>query len=270
MTSMDRSAGEDQLGPGTLNVFAAGSQQASIESLAAEWRRRRPLAVAVSYANARDLAQRIVDGEPADVFASASPEHPAALHARGLLDEPRPFATNRLVVAVRSDSDARDARVLAQSGSRVVIEVQGVPLGDYTRILVERLEELFGRGFARAVSGNVVSEEQTVGAVIDRLCSGQADVAVLYSTDVPPISGDVRAIEVPSGAAVQGTYVIATVRAGRQPDAANAWVDLIQGPMGEQVLRAAGFGPPHDVPSRSTTKTSVSSGPITPPAPRLP
>jgi ABC-type molybdate transport system substrate-binding protein len=42
-----------------LHVLAAGSLRAPFDALAAEWRHRSPLAVAVSYANARDLAGRI-------------------------------------------------------------------------------------------------------------------------------------------------------------------------------------------------------------------
>ena len=93
-------------------------------------------AVRVDYANARDLAERIVGGEEVDVFASASPDHPRGLRAAGLVGEPSTFASNSLVVAVPEGSDARDYRVLGEPGRRVVIEVEGIPLGDYTRELL--------------------------------------------------------------------------------------------------------------------------------------
>jgi len=225
----------------SLNVLAAGSLQAPFDALAERWRARGEIPVVLSYANARDLAARVVAGEPADVFASASPDHPQLLHARGLLDAPRAFATNRLVVAVPAGSDARDTGILAATGTRAVIEVEGIPLGDYTRTLLGRLDDVLGRGFARAALRNVVCEEQTVAAVAERLQRGEADAAVLYNTDVRASQGRLRAIEIPPAAAVRGTYVIATVRAARHPAAARAWLDLTLGSAGRDVLAAAGF-----------------------------
>ncbi|PZS10535.1 MAG: molybdate ABC transporter substrate-binding protein [Solirubrobacterales bacterium] len=228
----------------TLHVLAAGSLRMPFEELAGDWRERTTVPLCISYDNARELARRIEAGERADVFASASPEHPAALHARGLVDEPHPFATNRLVVSVPFRSDAHDAGILAEPGCRVAIETEGIPLGDYTRTLLERLEQLRGQGFAAAVMANVVSQERTVAAVIARLDSGEADAAVLYNTDVIATDGRLRAIEVPPDAWVHGTYVIATVCAAAQPHAADAWLTLIHGQIGRVILGAAGFGVP--------------------------
>ncbi len=224
-----------------LSVLAAGSLRAPFNSLAAHWRARDPLPVTVSYDNARELAARIAAGDPADVFASASPRGPAELHARELVEAPRPFASNRLVVAVPSGSRASDASALAAPGCRVVIEAEGIPLGDYTRTLLGRLGGRFGAGFAAAALANVVREELTVGAVADRLLTGDADAAILYNTDVTASDGRLRAIEVPMGAEVRGTYVIATVCAARQPQAAREWVELVCGPVGRRALLRAGF-----------------------------
>jgi molybdate transport system substrate-binding protein len=225
--------------PRRLRVFAAGSLRAPFDALAAAWAQGSAVAVEVTYDNARELARRIEAGEPADVFASASPADPAALHAAGLVDEPRPFATNRLVVAVPAASDARDARTLAQPGARVVIEVEGIPLGDYTRSLLTQLDRCFGAGFAQQVLANVVTQEQTVTAVVERLTRGEADGAVLYDTDVVASAGRLRALAVP--VAVRGTYVVATVRSAHE--AAAAWLSMLEGPTGRSVLRAAGFDP---------------------------
>jgi molybdate transport system substrate-binding protein len=223
-------------------VLAAGSLRAPFDALAQEWRGRTSAPVSISYDNARELARRIEQGERADVFASASPEHPAALHASGMLEEPRSFATNRLVVAVPAASDARGAGILAQPGVRVVIEIAGIPLGDYTRMLLARLEQIHGDGFTAAAMRNVERQERTVSAVVQRLESGQADAAVLYDTDVIATDGRLRAIALPAAASVRGTYVIAAVRAARQPEAASEWLALVYSGVGRAILGAAGFG----------------------------
>jgi molybdate transport system substrate-binding protein len=201
-------------------------------------------AVRVDYANARDLAERIVGGEEVDVFASASPDHPRELRAAGLVGEPSTFASNSLVVAVPVGSDARDYRVLGEPGRRVVIEVGGIPLGDYTRELLARVESIAGRGFGEAVLGNVVFEAQTVFEVGDALVDGRADAGVLYATDVAARGGRLRAIELPGEAKVGVTCVACVVSASRRPAEAAGWIEELVAARGQAILREAGFGPP--------------------------
>lgn len=223
-------------GRGMLRVLAAGSLRPAFGLLAAA----APCSLRLQYANARDLAERIAAGEPADVFASASPAHPYALHAAGLVGPPRPFATNRLVVAVPAASAARDFTVLGEPGVRVVVEVEGIPLGDYTRALLARLD---ARLAARACA-NVVDEVLTVDVVADRLLAGDADAAVLYATDVAARPGQLRAIEVPRGAAIDVTCVACAVNAAARPRAAAAWVEGLTSAPAQALFERSGFGAP--------------------------
>jgi molybdate transport system substrate-binding protein len=198
----------------------------------------------IDYANARDLAERIVGGEEVDVFASASPDHPRELRAGGLVGEPVAFASNSLVVAVPSRSEASSYEILSEPGTRVVIEVAGIPLGDYTRELLARVDELRGPGFSSGVFANVVMEVQTVFEVADALIGGAADAAVLYATDVAARSGRLRAVELPVEAAVVVTCVACVVASSGRASEAEAWVGDLVGGAGQIVLGEAGFGPP--------------------------
>jgi molybdate transport system substrate-binding protein len=223
-----------------LRVFAAGSLRPAFEVLA----ERSPCTLRLEYANARDLARRIAAAEPADVFASASPEHPRALHAAGLVDEPRAFATNRLVVAVPAASARGDVSVLAEPGTRVVIEIAGIPLGDYTRELLARLDEA-APGFSARVLENVVAQAQTVDEVAALLLAGEADAAVLYATDVAARAERLRALELPREVEVAVTCVACVVTVSERRATAGAWVDgLTASPAVRDVMRRAGFGPP--------------------------
>ena len=225
-----------ELGP--LRVFAAGSLRPAFERLAAV----APGTLDLEYANARDLAQRIAAGERTDVFASASPAHPRGLHEAGLVGPPLSFAANRLVVAVPAASPAQDVAVLAEPGVRVVVEVEGIPLGDYTRAMLSRLDEIVGEGFAARTFANVVDEMQTVDVVAERLLTGDADAAVLYATDVAARPGRLRAIEVPRAAAVDSrawpvSSGDSTARGGR------CLVQALTYPPARGVLQRGGFVP---------------------------
>ena len=223
-----------------LRVFAAGSLRPAFDAIAAA----APGTLHIDYDNARNLAERIQAEEPVDVFASASPDHPRMLHEAGLVGEPRPFATNRLVVAVPATSAVADFSVLADPATRVVIEVEGIPLGDYTRTLLARLDELVDDGFSARTFANVVDEVQTVDVVATRLLDGDGDAAVLYATDVAARPGQLRAIELPPSAAVAATYVACVVTSSARPGAANAWVDALTDAPARAVLRRAGFAAP--------------------------
>lgn len=225
---------------GRPQIYAAGSLRPAFDVLAAA----TPGGLRLQYANARDLADRIVAGERPDVFASASAEHPRALYEAGLVGEPRPFASNRLVVAVPTASSARDAAELARPGVRVVIEVEGIPLGDYTRELLALLDEHAGAGFADRVLINVVAQEQTVDVVANRLLAGEADAAVLYATDVAARRDVLRAIEMPAGVAVTVTCFASVVNGAPAPAVGQAWLEGLSAAPAAAILRRAGFGPP--------------------------
>jgi len=222
-----------------LRIFAAGSLRPAFDRLADA----SPGSLRITYANARDLAQRIAAGERADVFASASEEHPYGLHEVGLVSAPRAFAANRLVVAVVAASPAEDTDVLAAAGTRLVIEVAGIPLGDYTRTLLARLEAIAGAGFAARALANVVAEEQVVDDVAARLLAGDADAGVLYATDVAARAPQLRAIEVPAAAGVAATYAACVTTHSDDPARATAWVDGLTTSPALDVMRDAGFAP---------------------------
>jgi len=215
----------------SATVFAASSLTEVFQRIAPRDR--------FSFAGSDQLAAQIQEGAPADVFAAASPKYPDALHDDGLVATPRPFATNSLVVVVPSDNPAGITRVadLAKSGVRVVVGAEGVPLGDYTRDVLERL----GR---EDVLGNVVSNEEDAKSVIAKIVSGDADAAFVYVTDAKAAGGDVRTIAIPESAEPTATYEIATVANAPHPVAARRFVRLVLSARGRAALEAAGFGLP--------------------------
>lgn len=78
-----------------LRVFAAGSLRAAFDALAEHW----PGLVEIRYANAGVLAEAIVAGELADVFASASPHEPERLAGLGIAVPGLPFTVSTSVTA---------------------------------------------------------------------------------------------------------------------------------------------------------------------------
>ena len=214
-----------------LTVFAAASLTEVFERIDPDAR--------FNFAGSDELAAQLEEGAKADVYAAASPKYPAQLFGAGLVERPRVFATNRLVVIVPRDNPARIRRVqdLARPGTKLVVGAPGVPIGDYTREVLERLGQT-------AVLARVVSEEDDVRGVVGKVALGEADAGFAYATDVRAAADDVRALELPRAAQAEVRYPVALVRATSRRDDAERFVARLLGPDGRRVLREAGFGLP--------------------------
>lgn len=214
-----------------LTVYAAASLTEVFQELSPD--------VRFSFAGSDELATQIREGAPADVFAAASPRYPDELFREKLVEEPVAFATNRLVLVVPADNPAGIESVddLRKDGVRLVVGAQGVPVGDYTRTVLEDMS-------ATDVLENVVSNEEDVKGVLGKVVAGEADAGFVYVTDTNAAGEDLRAIELPEEAQAGVLYPIAVVSDTERRDLAEAFVALVLSPEGQQALEDAGFGLP--------------------------
>lgn len=216
---------------GRLTVYAASSLTGVFEELAPEHR--------YNFAGSDELATQIREGAKADVYAAASPRYPDELFDEGLVERPQAFATNELVLIVpkQSPGDVHDVRDLLRDGLKVVVGAEGVPVGDYTRTVLERLE-------LTDVLDSVVSEEENVKGVLAKVALGEADAGFVYKTDALAADDEVRTIGLPPQAQPVIRYPIAVVADSARKREARAFVELLRGPEGKRALERAGFGRP--------------------------
>lgn len=227
--------GDDDGGGGSglegVTVFGAASLTEVFQELAPD--------VTFNFAGSDELATQIREGAPADVYAAASPRYPDELFEEGLIEEPQIFATNQLVLIVPADNPAGIESVedLPKDGVKLVVGAAGVPIGDYTRTVLENM------GMTDVLE-NVVSNEEDVKGVVGKITSGAADAGFVYVTDATAAGDDVEAIELPEDAQAVVEYPIAVVADSENTEAAQEFVDLILGEDGQEALVDAGFGPP--------------------------
>jgi molybdate transport system substrate-binding protein len=219
--------GEDR----ELTVYAAASLTEVFQELDADAR--------FNFAGSDELATQIREGAPADVYAAASPRYPDELFAEELVEEPVIFATNRLVLIVPSDNPAgiESAADLNEEGTKLLIGAEGVPVGDYTRTVLENMG-------ATSVLDNVVSNEDDVKGVVGKVAAGEADAGFVYVTDYNAARDELGAIELPDDAQAVVEYPIAVVAGTENREAAAAFVELVLGDEGRRALEDAGFGVP--------------------------
>jgi molybdate transport system substrate-binding protein len=220
-----------------LVVFAAASLEPAFEEYAGRF---HDADVTYSFAGSDDLAAQIRQGVVPDVYAAANTDLPKQLAKEGLLQEPRVFATNRLVVGVPEGSDIDDVTDLAGPGRSIAIGEEGVPVGDYTRQVLDSL----GPGESKAILANVDSEEPDVGGIVAKVTQGAVDAGFMYRSDVEASSGRLEAVELPRSASPDVEYGIAVARDAEQPELGQRFVDGVRVGAGQRILRASGFGPP--------------------------
>jgi molybdate transport system substrate-binding protein len=213
-----------------LVVFAASSLTDVFQELAPD--------ATFNFAGSNALATQIREGAPADVYAAASPRYPEELAAAGFVERPEPFATNRLVVIVPAGNPAGIESVddLGAPGVRLVVGAEGVPIGDYTRTVLDSLGKT-------DVLDNVVSNEDDVRGVLGKVVMGEADAGFVYVTDARPVSDQVTVVRIPAWAQPRVRYEIAVVARSSNKAAARAWVDALLSNRGRTALKNAGFLP---------------------------
>jgi molybdate transport system substrate-binding protein len=193
-----------------------------------------------SFAGSDQLTLQIRQGAPVDVFAAASPKYAQLLYRDGLVLKPVAFATNRLIVIVpRSNSvGIHSVYDLRRAGVKVVIGDRTVPIGTYTRQILDTL------GITADVTKNVVSEETDVKGIVTKVALGEADAGFVYRTDAKPVASRTRAIALPNWAQPAIRYEVAVVKASSHRTAARAFVKKMISKRGRLLLAAAGFGLP--------------------------
>src|SRR5689334_1027717 len=194
---------------GGVIVSAAASLKGALTDYGASF---KPGPVRLSFAGSDELAAQIQQGVKPDVFASANTKLPEQLYAKGLVEKPRVFAGNRLVLAVPAGSPIKSVADAAKSGTTVAIGSASVPIGAYTHQVLGAL----GHDGAR-ILGNVRSEEPDVKGVVGKLTQGAVDAGFVYITDVDATHGQLRAIELPRKTSPTVAYGIAVVKGAKHP-----------------------------------------------------
>jgi molybdate transport system substrate-binding protein len=221
-----------------LTVSAAASLKAAFT----EYGKQFPDAdVRFSFAGSDELAAQIEQGVKPDVYAAANTKLPDELYSKALVEKPTVFAGNELVLAVPADGDkVSSLDDLTKEGVKIAIGQEDVPVGSYTRTVLDKLPAKQ----SEAILANVRSEEPDVAGITGKLTQGAVDAGFLYASDVAATDGAVKAIDLPDDLQPEVAYGAAVVKGAKQPQLAQQFIDGLLDGAGAQALDDAGFLPP--------------------------
>ena len=233
--------GGDAAEPSASKPELIVSAAASLKTAVTDYGRAFDAAtVRTSFAGSDELAAQIRQGVKPDVFASANTKLPDQLYDEGLVEKPVVFAANQLVLAVPSDGTVTSLDDLAKPGTTIAMGSESVPVGAYTRKVLDGLPA----DQKKAILANVRSNEPDVGGVVGKIATGAVDAGFVYATDVRAAGGKLQAIVLPAELKPQVAYGVAVVKGAKHPEQARKFVDGLLHGAGSTALHDAGFLPP--------------------------
>lgn len=237
-----------------LQLYAAGSLKAALSDVAADYEKTYGGTVATTFGASGLLRERIEQGAPAQVFASANMKHPETLAKAGRGGPVALFARNRLCALARPGLAVDSAGlldVLLDPAVRLGPSTpRADPSGDYAWALFARAETL--QAGARAAleakalqltggpdSAKAPEGRNTYAWVME---SGQADLFLTYCTNAVLAHAEVpglQVVAVPAPLAVGADYGL-IVLDGAPPEAWRLALHILS-PAGQAILARYGF-----------------------------
>ena len=240
-----------------VQVYAAGSLRDALTEIARDHEARTGQKVVLTFAASGLLRERIEQGAPAQVFASADTKHPQRLANQGQWQAPVVFTRNTLCAlaqgAVAVTSDTLLSTMLQPQVRLGISTPKADPAGDYAWALFQKADALQAGATARletkalqltggAQSAQAPAGRNTYAWVMEQ---NRADVFLTYCTNAVAARAEVPSLQVvavPEALQVGAAYGL-TVRAGA-PAQAQAFAQAVLQPPAQAVLRRLGFAAP--------------------------
>lgn len=194
----------------------------------------RDVDVVLNLGSSSALREQILEGAPADVFASANTSNMDQVADAGELSgEAEIFVTNSLQIAVPTGNPAGVTGLedFAREELLIGLCVEDVPCGDFGRQALDNA----------GVTPSIDTNEPDVRALLTKIEAGELDAGITYVTDVLSTSGTVEGLEIPAEVNVVAEYPIATLAGAPNPVTATAWMEFVLSDEGQAILTSYGF-----------------------------
>jgi len=221
-----------------LLVSAAASLTDAFGEVESAFEEENPdVDVVLNLGSSSALREQVLEGAPADVFASANTSNMDQVAQAGELSgEAEIFVTNSLQIAVPTGNPAGVTGLedFAREELLTGLCAEDVPCGDFGRQALENA----------GISPSIDTNEPDVRALLTKIEAGELDAGITYVTDVLSSSGTIEGIEIPAEVNVVAEYPIATLAGAPNADAAAAWVEFVLSDEGQAILTSYGFTSP--------------------------
>jgi molybdate transport system substrate-binding protein len=237
----------------TVLVYAAGSLRPAFTEIGRNFEADAGTSVQFEFGASGLLKDRIVAGEPAQVFASANTEHPQELLKTGKAQSVAVFARNQLCALVAPTVPADVDLLAAMLNPTVKLGTstpKADPSGDYAWEVFRKADAIKPGSFnalsrkALQLTGGPHSAtpppDRTVYGML--VAENKADIFLTYCTNATLAMKEqpqLRVLDLPPALAVGAEYGVAVMSGA--PASASQFVDFLRGTKGQSILRKFGF-----------------------------
>jgi molybdenum ABC transporter molybdate-binding protein len=199
-----------------------------------------------TYAGTQILRTQIEHGAKADLFLSADLSHIQAVKNEGFIADFKPVSKGHLVIVVQKNNplSIHSVQDLGTKPLKMIIGVDSVPIGKYTRKVFENASHDYGVNFSKNVMSHVVSMETNVKQVLQKVAMGEADAGLVYRTDVTKSFADkVQIIDIDKKYNVESTNYISVLKNASHLKMANEVMKFMLSSEGQSLFRKYGYDP---------------------------
>ena len=228
----------DSSSTGAITVFATASLTDAFTEIGEVFEAVNPdIRVTLNFAGSSALAAQIIEGAPADVFASADVASMTRLSdADSTASEPVVFTTNlaQIIVGRGNPEGITGVADLVDPDLIVISCAPEVPCGRYAQQILDNA----------GVAVTFRSLEENVRAVVSKVTPGEADAGIVYVTDVISAGDRAVGVDIPADINVVAEYPVAVTTESTNPDGAQRFIDFVLSEDGQAVLTSYGFVAP--------------------------
>jgi molybdate transport system substrate-binding protein len=221
---------------GSINVSAASSLTPAFTLIGAKFHKAYPhTTVTFNFGSSTTLATQILNGAPADVFASADLTDMDLLVSAGdVRVAPKIFVRNTMEIAVKPGNHGHITGVSSLlSAGIVALCAATAPCGIYAANILRR------SGVVIPTSSITRAPNST--STVQQVSYGDAAAALVYVTDVHGQGALVSGVKIPSSKNTIADYPIARLTSSTNSKVAQAFVNFVQSHAGQRSLLAQGF-----------------------------
>ena len=225
-----------------LVVFAAASLKDALDDASKAFKTSNGVDVKLSYAGSLALARQIVQGAPADVFASADQDSMNYAVSKNSIrtDSRFDLLQNRLVFITGKNSNIQSI-ALSVDGLKQAVgtgristgEVNTVPVGKYAKAALQKL------GLWSEVEPHL-AQSDNVRAAMNFVTRGEAPLGIVYATDAAAEPGVRVVVTFPAESHPPIVYPFA-LTAGTKNPAAPKFLSFLRTDAARKIFEKQGF-----------------------------
>ncbi|WEG14607.1 molybdate ABC transporter substrate-binding protein [Pullulanibacillus sp. KACC 23026] len=231
----------------TMVALIAANATDPVNDIISQYEKSHPeLTIKASYAGTQIIQTQLEQGDQADFFLSADLSHIQSLKKEGLVKKFYKVSNNHEVIIVPKNNPAHitSLKDLANKKTKLIIGVDNVPIGQYTRQVFQNAAQDYGAQFENQVMDHVASTETNVKQILEKVSMGDGDAGVVYLTDVTAAyKNKVRIIQIPKAYNVVSSNYIAVPTHAPHPKKGQSFLKYMRSSKGQAVFKKLHYDP---------------------------